>query len=110
VISPDFLLSYLSFGPTRAKIKRSTEDALPLAVDMAPLDLVPKELLGIAEDIRAELGGLPAAIVDRRVRDALDAARWRLGEVAKGGMSAAVDRLKPALMEQAKRGTDQTPS
>lgn len=104
VISLDFLLSYLAVGPTRGKIRRSTGTALPLAVDMAPLELVPKELLDIAEEIRADLKDLPPAVVDRRVRDALDAARWRLGAVAKGGMSAAMKQLKPALMAQAKQG------
>lgn len=100
LVSPDFLIQYLSIGPTRSRISRSTEAALPLSADIATLEFVPKELLDAAEECRRELSGLPERVVSRRIRDALDEAKRQVGDVAKGGLKGAVDRMRARLLQK----------
>lgn len=77
------------------------EKTLPLAVDVAPLELLPPELLSYAEEVRAELDGLPERIVNRRIRDSLDEARTKLGDLVAGGLKMRLDELKTALRTHA---------
>jgi hypothetical protein len=102
VLSPDFMLSYLSVGPGRTRVLSVGSPALPLTADMAPLDMMPKEVLDLAYELREELADLPPRILQRRLRDALDAARWSLGDVRPGGIQAALEALKPDLVKRAR--------
>jgi hypothetical protein len=99
VMSADFLSGYLAFGPNRRRLTGSLEKRLPLSAEVVPLDLLPPELLEYAEQVRSELDGLPERIVNRRIRDSLDAARSRLGTLAQGGMEVRLDDLKAALRD-----------
>jgi hypothetical protein len=89
VLSPDFMLSYLSVGPGRSRTEPGGSPALPLTADMGHLEVVPQEVLDLAGTLRGELEDLSPRVVRRRVRDALDAARWRLGDLEVAGMPAS---------------------
>lgn len=94
VMSPDFLVSYLAIGPMRGKLSKLAEAKLPLAVsEMASLDLLPGELLTLAQAEREKMGGMPERVIQRRVRDALDSRRRALGPVAEGGMEQLAERV-----------------
>lgn len=97
-ISPDFMVSYLVIGPMRRHVSRASEGRLPLLVEVGALDFLPTRLLQIAERVRSELDGLPEHVIRRRVRDALDAARLRMGPMAqRGSFDDFLEDLKPAL-------------
>jgi hypothetical protein len=86
VMSPDFLINYLAFGPVRGRISRRSDSALPLLLDARANDAFPLELLTLAEEIRTGSKDLPALAVNRKVRDGLDDARRRLGLISRGGL------------------------
>ncbi len=85
-LSADFLLNYLAFGPVRRQVSKDTEAALPVILEGALVPVLPSELLAVAEKVRAECGNLPEYVVRRRVRDALDEARRRIGPMAIAGL------------------------
>jgi hypothetical protein len=86
LLSPDFLMNYLAFGPVRRRVSKDTKAGLPVFLGNGIVPLVPKELLEIAERVRAENDKAPEYLVRRRVRDQLDKARLRLGPVSVGGL------------------------
>lgn len=86
VMSPDFLLNYLAVGPSRQRLSRSADFDLPLSVGYGLVDYIGTDLLVAAEKIRAESSDLPEHIIRRRVRDHLDAAKRRIGRVARRGV------------------------
>jgi hypothetical protein len=95
VMSPDFLANYLAVGPVRNKLAKRTESALPLAIsDLTPLDLLPAELLEVAEETRAKMGDMPAHVVRREVRDQLERGRRREGPLAQKGLGQIMDDLR----------------
>jgi hypothetical protein len=100
-ISPDFMLNYLAVGPVRARLSRSTEETLPLMLNMSILDTVPKDLLDLADTLRKELVDLPARVVRRKIRDTLDEARVLLGAQARTGEIGITEEIKRRLIEQA---------
>lgn len=102
-ISPDFMVHYLAVGPVRSRISRRTEETLPLMMNMSALDAVPPDLIELAEQLRRELGDLPAHVVSRKIRDTLDEARFLLGPLALGGEGRLTDEIKSRLIVQAKR-------
>ncbi|MDQ2736337.1 MAG: hypothetical protein M3Y55_15415, partial [Pseudomonadota bacterium] len=94
IMSPDFMLNYLSIGPLRARVDRATEQDLPLAVrDLTATSALPKELLDAAEDIRERLHGQPEHMIRREVRDRLDAERRRIGNLTREGTEGVLDRI-----------------
>lgn len=89
------MVGYLAIGPLRNRISKRTEAALPLATDW---DLLSCSLqrCSMRPTKFGELAGLSPHVIDRRVRDGLDAARQRLGPIAKEGaqgMQAELVRL-----------------
>lgn len=101
-ISPDFMLNYLAVGPVRARLSRSTEESLPLMLNMSVLDAVPKSLLDLADTLRKELIDLPSHVVRRKIRDTLDEARRLLGPQAMAGEAGLTDEVKHRLVMQAR--------
>lgn len=87
VMSPDFLVNYLVFGPVRRLVSKSTEACLPLVVELEVTEFLPPELIELAEKVRAECEGQPERIIKRRIRDAVDAAKRRRGRIAQAGLS-----------------------
>jgi len=88
VLSPDFLLNYLAFGPLRSRISKDSEASLPLILEGVFLDDTPRELMDIVEKIRASKASLPERLIRREIRDAITAARLREGTISRGGIAA----------------------
>lgn len=84
VMSPDFLVNYLAFGPVRRLVKKGVEAQLPVAIDLGVSEL-PSELLEVAEQVRSQLHNKPERLIRREVRDQLDRAKMRRGGVAADG-------------------------
>ena len=90
VLSADFLVNYLAFGPKRNRVGKSEETALPLLMELGSTRYFTEELLAEAEAVREELQGMPERVVRREVRDRMDRARRRVGPIAYAGL-AGVD-------------------
>lgn len=86
VMSADFLLNYLAFGPSRRRLSASQEIQLPLSVDWSSIKYLTPVLLQEADKIREESRDVPEHIIRRRVRDHLDSAKSRLGSLAREGL------------------------
>ncbi len=102
-MSPDFLTNYLSLGPLRKRLRTETAEVLPIIAGVAELDVLPSEFLEEAERIREDCKGMERRVVDRRVRDHLDKARRRHGQLSKGGVRG-VERDILQRLEQRGRG------
>lgn len=87
VMSADFLANYLAFGPLRGKVAKNLHGALPVAIDPGLVEYLSAELLEIAKSVRLEAKGKPEHVIRRNVRDALDQARRRTGEITNKGLS-----------------------
>ena len=101
-ISPDFMLNYLAIGPVRARLRRKTEEALPLMLNMSILDAVPKDLLELSDALRKELADLKPRVVRRKIRDTLDEARLLMGEHARAGAEGLTEEVKARLIREAR--------
>jgi hypothetical protein len=88
VLSPDFLSNYLAVGPIRRMLAKSTEARLPIMLDISSVEGIPLALLHVAESVRDKNRDLPQRIIGRRIRDALNAAKSRMGLLATGGAAA----------------------
>lgn len=91
VLSADFMVNYLAFGPVRKRVGKTKEAHLPLMMDLESARYLSPELLAEADNLREELKDLPDRVVRRRVRDHLDRARQRLGPIAKAGVGELGD-------------------
>lgn len=99
VMSPDFMVTYLSLGPLRGDISKENEGVLPLPTsEFSSAEVLP-ELLEEAKRIREEMEGQSDRIIRREVRDRLDAFRRRQGEHSRGGISAMQMELKDQLVD-----------
>lgn len=85
VISLDFLMKYLAFGPARDKISASDASATRVFAP-AVLESIPSDVIEISTKVRSENQGLPEHLVQRRIRDALDRERERIGVLHQAGM------------------------
>jgi hypothetical protein len=95
VMSPDFMVNYLSVGPLRARLGKSSERDLPLAVkDLTATDALPTELLDAAEEVRFRLRDAPEHVIRREVRDRLDAERGRIRELAQEGTEGVLTHIE----------------
>lgn len=92
VISIDFLLKYLAFGPSRDRVPQAAERMPYVFID--PIMEVPKELLEVASATRTESQNLPERIVQRRIRDALDRERMKLGPVQMAGLDGSTGAME----------------
>jgi hypothetical protein len=86
VMSADFLVNYLAFGPLRRKVDKSAESHLPLLMVLGTAAQLTPDLMAEAENLRAQLKDLPERIIRRQVRDKLDKARASIGPIAHQGM------------------------
>lgn len=93
VMSPDFLINYLSLGPARGRIKKESEEGMPVSLDLSFVDYLTPELLRVAEQARESAKDMPEHVIRRRVRDALDDARRRAGPVLAKGLSAMIEEI-----------------
>jgi len=102
-LSPDFLVNYLAIGPVRASIPKDIESTLPLLTEGIG-EFLPPDILFKAEEIRAESRDLPENIIRRRVRDGLDAAKRRVGEVGRAGSRFMEEAVTDAIRKSDKFG------
>ncbi len=89
LISLDFLLRYLVFGPRRDAVNlgntRIFSDTL--------WDVVPNNLIAIAREIRQQNATLPEKIIQRKIRDELDLQRAEIGPIHLGGLEKVEDTI-----------------
>lgn len=83
LMSIDFLINNLAFGSFRSHIGKITEQMLPVMVDLELSEAVPREIIETAERIRQENIGVPDYIIKRKVRDACDKTKRRIGTITK---------------------------
>jgi hypothetical protein len=93
VISLDYLMKYLAFGPARDRISLNESSASHVFAP-AVLDSVPNEVIEIAEKVRVQHKGLAENLVQRRIRDTLDRQREQIGALHQAGL----DGFDPALL------------
>lgn len=86
VMSADFLVNYLTFGPMRGRVSKNKESHLPLLMVLGGATKLTPEIIAEAENLRAQLAGTPERVIRRQVRDHLDRARARIGAIANLGM------------------------
>jgi hypothetical protein len=77
LLSLDFLINNLTFGPERRHLTRTQEQTLPIVLDVEMYESMPQDILGIADQVRQDNEGLPEYVIRRKVRDAIDHARIR---------------------------------
>ena len=94
VMSADFLVNYLAFGPMRKRVTKAKESTLPLLMIIGGATQLTPDLIAEAENIRSQLRDLPERVIRRQVRDHLDKARSRIGPVANLGMDEVDDALQ----------------
>lgn len=87
LMSIDFLVNNLAFGPVRSHIGKVTEQLLPVMVDLELSDTIPSEIIEMAEKIRQENKDDPDYIIRRKIRDSCDKSKRRLGPITKGEIS-----------------------
>lgn len=97
VLSLDFLVNYLAIGPLRQKVSKGAESLLPVMIDLGINQLLPKDLIEIANGVRSENKNLPKHLQDRKVRDALMVAKMKFGPIALGGSKSVAEDLKRAI-------------
>ena len=86
VLSMDFFSQYLSFGPLRARVHAAGGRMLPIVFEPRLVRFLTPELLDEAARVREGMKGVPERVIRRRIRDLLDAARQRVGPLAKLGL------------------------
>ncbi|VXC07750.1 hypothetical protein [Brevundimonas sp. G8] len=84
VISLDYMMKYLAFGPARDRIT-SSEASTSRIFTTSLRDAIPPELLAAAEKVRELNGGMPENLIQRKIRDTLDRERERIGEIHQNG-------------------------
>lgn len=84
LISVDFLIKYLSFGPRRDQV--SASGGYSRAFQPSIYESVSPELIAAAEQIRETCGSLPERQIQRRIRDGMDKQRMKMGDVQKTGL------------------------
>jgi hypothetical protein len=95
-LSPDFLTEYLRLGPVRNAIDRGLRVKIPALTELARRKTLSVELIEIADRVRMDSLGLPERVIRRKVRDALDEARVRMGvatDVALSDVDAELAQL-----------------
>jgi len=94
VMSADFLVNYLAFGPVRQRVTKAQESQLPLLMVLGSAARLTPDLIIEAERVRSQLKDLPERVIRRQVRDHLDRARSRIGPIAAAGMDEIDDVLQ----------------
>lgn len=94
VMSPDFLTNYLAFGPLRRNVAKDRELTLPIALGSALTEFLSPEIVREAERVREKFAHLPERRMRRQIRDAMDRARRREGQLAGAGLSGVREQAQ----------------
>jgi hypothetical protein len=70
---------------------------MPVILELRVGEYLPADVLNIANGVREENKDYPELVIRRKVRDALDAAKSRRGELANGGLQALEEELLSAV-------------
>jgi hypothetical protein len=92
VLSVDFLLKYLAFGPNRSLVVTNSGNSPPLAL-AGLFESLPPELLKVAQETREKCGQLPERVIQRRIRDQLDYEKMNVGSIHKAGLEASEEAI-----------------
>lgn len=95
VMSIDYLLRYLAFGPNREKVDL-TGSALAKVYADALIEPLPVDMIEALDGIRADNFDVPEAIVQRRIRDRLNNERSRLSDIDASSLEQVADALREA--------------
>lgn len=79
LLSLDFLVNNLTFGPKRRQLTKADEQSLPIVLAIEMSESMPQDILQIADQVREDNAGLPEYVIRRKVRDAIDRARRHHG-------------------------------
>lgn len=88
LISIDFLAHNLSFGPSRGRLQRTEEQLLPILLDFDLSEVMPKEIIEVAEKVRKDNEGMSDTVLRRKVRDACDRAKRKCGILTRQAINA----------------------
>jgi hypothetical protein len=80
VLSVDYLIRYLSLGPSRDKVDL-TGAALAKVYADALVDPVPSELMATMTELREKHSALPHTVIQRRIRDTLNSEKSKRGSL-----------------------------
>ncbi|ARD61168.1 hypothetical protein Y71_15020 [Kosakonia radicincitans DSM 16656] len=98
VMSADFMVNYLAFGPSRRKVDKNKESHLPVLMIMGNTSYLTPELLKEAERLREQYSEMPERIIRRHVRDYLDGAKSKIGPVSHLGLNGKeLDEIDESL-------------
>ncbi len=95
VLSIDYLIRYLAFGPSRDRVD-VTGAALAKVYADTLIEPIPTELMALVTELRTQHADLPENVVQRRIRDTLNRERSRLGSIDAGGLINPADLLDAA--------------
>jgi hypothetical protein len=101
-LSPDFLVELLRLGPMRSALERDLKIRMPVIATIGRFVDVPIQLVELADKIRKDSSGLHERVIARKVRDGVNAARWRLGAVSRlgvGGLGAVMASDPEAIVD-----------
>jgi hypothetical protein len=79
--------------PARMRVSKQTEEALPTFLELSVTESLSPEMIETANTVREQYRNLPERVIRRNVRDALDEAKARQGEIAAGGLDDIEDEL-----------------
>ena len=85
VMSADFLANYLAVGPLRDKAAEYAE-GIPIALDVTRFESMSSELFQLANSVREKSAGMDEHLIRRMVRDEVDRAKMRTGELTAEGL------------------------
>lgn len=88
LISLDFLANNLAFGSMRSHIDRSTEQMLPIMLDLDFGEGIPREIIEIAEKVRDDNKFSSESLIRRKTRDACDKAKRTSGKLTKQAINS----------------------
>jgi len=91
LLSIDFLINNLTFGPERRRLTRSDEQSLPIVLDIEMSESMPQDILEIADKVRRDNEGLPEYVIRRKVRDEINKFRRRRGYFGTSSIFDAED-------------------
>jgi hypothetical protein len=91
VVDFEFLTYYLVVGPARRQLDKRLEQQLPIALDSQFFETLPQALLDAAEMARKDVQGQDERIVQRKIRDHLDAEKIR---ARRGRRQTGLDTIK----------------
>lgn len=92
VMSLDFLMKYLSFGPRRDQVESSGKGHSRVFTS-AIYENIPADLIAISEQVRRSCHGLSERLIQRRIRDELDKRRMNFGAIQNAGLDGVEGAL-----------------